>query len=120
MSILTMEDVSYRYDKAGANVLEHVNFSFDEGKIYAIIGKSGAGKTTLLSLLSSLASPTGGKILMGGKDIAKIDKYRFRSSCIGVVFQSFNLLPHLTAEENVLLSMNISGNKYGNKKGTAR
>ena len=120
MSILTMEDVSYRYDKAGANVLEHVNFSFDEGKIYAIIGKSGAGKTTLLSLLSSLASPTGGKILMDGKDIAKIDKYRFRSSCIGVVFQSFNLLPHLTAEENVLLSMNISGKKYGNKKGTAR
>lgn len=57
---------------------------------------------------------------MDGKDIAKIDKYRFRSSCTGVVFQSFHLLPHLTAEENVLLSMNISGKKYGNKKGTAR
>ena len=119
MSILQMEDVSYRYEKSGANVLEHVNFEFEAGKIYAIVGKSGAGKTTLLSLLSSLAAPTGGKILMNGQDIAKIDKYRFRSSCIGVVFQSFNLLPHLTAEENVLLSMNISGKQYENKKKTA-
>ena len=120
MSILQMEDVSYRYEKSGANVLEHVNFEFEAGKIYAIVGKSGAGKTTLLSLLSSLAAPTGGKILMNGQDIAKIDKYRFRSSCIGVVFQSFNLLPHLTAEENVLLSMNISRKQYENKKKTAR
>lgn len=120
MSILQMEDVSYRYEKSGTNVLEHVNFEFEAGKIYAIVGKSGAGKTTLLSLLSSLAAPTGGKILMNGQDIAKIDKYRFRSSCIGVVFQSFNLLPHLTAEENVLLSMNISGKQYENKKKTAR
>lgn len=120
MSILQMEDVSYRYEKSGANVLEHVNFEFETGKIYAIVGKSGAGKTTLLSLLASLAAPTGGKILMNGQDIAKIDKYRFRSSCIGVVFQSFNLLPHLTAEENVLLSMNISGKQYENKKKTAR
>lgn len=120
MSILQMEDVSYRYEKSGTNVLEHVNFEFEAGKIYAIVGKSGAGKTTLLSLLSSLEAPTGGKILMNGQDIAKIDKYRFRSSCIGVVFQSFNLLPHLTAEENVLLSMNISGKQYENKKKTAR
>lgn len=120
MSILKMEDVCYRYEKSGSNVLEHINYEFDVGKIYAIVGKSGAGKTTLLSLLSSLASPTQGRILMEGKDIAKIDKYRFRSSCIGVVFQSFNLLPHLTAEENVLLSMNISGKRYEKKKQIAR
>lgn len=120
MSILKMENVCYRYEKSGSNVLEHINYEFDVGKIYAIVGKSGAGKTTLLSLLSSLASPTQGRILMEGKDIAKIDKYRFRSSCIGVVFQSFNLLPHLTAEENVLLSMNISGKRYEKKKQIAR
>lgn len=120
MSILKMEDVCYRYEKSGSNVLEHINYEFDAGKIYAIVGKSGAGKTTLLSLLSSLASPTQGKILMEEKDIAKIDKYRFRSSCIGVVFQSFNLLPHLTAEENVLLSMNISGKRYEKKRQIAR
>lgn len=120
MSLLTMEDVCYRYEKSGSNVLNHINYSFDAGKIYAIVGRSGAGKTTLLSLLSSLASPTSGKILLDGKDIAAIDKYRFRSSCIGVVFQSFNLLPHLTAEENVLLSMNISGKKYEKKKQKAQ
>ena len=116
MSILKMEDVCYRYDKNSPNVLNHVNFEFDAGKIYAIVGKSGAGKTTLLSVLSSLASPTGGRISLNGEDIGKIDKYRFRSSYIGVVFQSFNLLPHLTAAENVVLSMNISGKSIPHKK----
>ena len=120
MSILKMEDVCYRYEKTGNNVLEHIDYEFDSGKIYAIVGKSGAGKTTLLSLLSSLAAPTAGKIFLDGQDIAKIDKYRFRSSYIGVVFQSFNLLPHLTAEENVLLSMNISKKHYGKKREHAR
>ncbi len=115
-----MEDVCYRYEKTGNNVLEHVDYEFDSGKIYAIVGKSGAGKTTLLSLLSSLAAPTAGKIFLDGQDIAKIDKYRFRSSYIGVVFQSFNLLPHLTAEENVLLSMNIFKKHYGKKREHAR
>lgn len=119
MSILQMEDVSYHYEKSKTNVLQHINFTFESGAIYAIVGKSGAGKTTLLSLLSSLATPTQGVIRMNGQDISTIDKYRFRSSCIGVVFQSFNLLPHLTALENVLLSMNISGKRYDDKKQTA-
>lgn len=61
MSILKMEDVCYRYEKTGNNVLEHIDYEFDSGKIYAIVGKSGAGKTTLLSLLSSLAAPTAEK-----------------------------------------------------------
>lgn len=74
MSILKMEDVCYRYDKNSPNVLDHVNFEFDAGKIYAIVGKSGAGKTTLLSVLSSLASPTGGRISLNGEDIGKIDQ----------------------------------------------
>ena len=76
---------------------------------------SGAGKTTLLSLLSGLAKPTSGKILFEGNDIAEMDKYRYRSQYVGVVFQSFNLLPHLTALENVRLSMDLSGKKYENK-----
>lgn len=115
MGRLQLENLSYKYEKASANVLSDVSLNFESGKIYAIVGKSGAGKTTLLSLLSGLAKPTGGKILYDGKDISKIDKYEYRSKYVGVVFQSFNLLPQLTATENVVLSMNIAGMKDKNK-----
>lgn len=115
MSTLQLENLSYKYEKASANVLSGVSLTFESGKIYAIVGKSGAGKTTLLSLLSGLAKPTGGKILYEGKDISKIDKYEYRSKYVGVIFQSFNLLPQLTATENVVLSMNIAGMKGKNK-----
>lgn len=84
--------------------------------MYCIIGKSGAGKTTLLSLLSGLAKPTGGEIFYDDKNVAKIDKYKFRSKYIGVVFQSFNLLTKYTALENVVLSMDVAGYKTKSKK----
>lgn len=116
MSLLKLENISYHYDGTTADVLTNVNFEFEAGKIYAIVGKSGAGKTTLLSILSSLAKPTGGKMYLNGDDVAKIDRYKFRSNYVGVVFQSFNLLTHLTALENVVLSINISGKKFENKK----
>ena len=115
MSTLQLENLSYKYEKASANVLSDVSLNFESGKIYAIVGKSGSGKTTLLSLLSGLAKPTAGKILYDGKDISKIDKYEYRSKYVGVIFQSFNLLPQLTATENVVLSMNIAGMKDKNK-----
>ena len=120
MSILSLKNVSYRYEGTKVNVLNNVNYEFERGTIYAIIGKSGAGKTTLLSILSSLAAPTSGEILLDGKDIKNIDKYDFRSSLVGVVFQNFNLLTHLTALENVVLSMEISKKKIRNKKEHAR
>lgn len=122
MSILKLENVSYSYnnDKSGkTNVLQDISFEFEKGRVYAIVGKSGAGKTTLLSLLSGLASPVSGRILYAGEDIKKMDKYKFRSRNVGVIFQSFNLLPHLTAIENVELSMDISGKKIGNKRDNA-
>lgn len=119
MSILKLENICYQYDGNKKQVLKDINFEFEKGKIYAIVGQSGAGKTTLLSILSSLAKPTSGKIYLNGEDINKIDKYKFRSNHVGVVFQSFNLLTHLTALENVVLSMNISGKKFDDKKETA-
>ena len=117
MAILSLNSVSYAYN-GGAYVLKDLSYTFEKGKIYAIVGKSGAGKTTLLSLLSALTAPTQGQILYDGKDVRSIDQYRYRSRCVGVVFQSFNLLPNLTARENVVLSMEISGKKFENK--TAR
>lgn len=116
MSVLELDNLSYSYDSAKVKVLDQMSYQFDEGKIYAIVGKSGAGKTTLLSLLSGLASPTEGRIIFNDKDISSLDKYKYRSQYVGVVFQSFNLLQNLTAVENVVLSMDIAGLKVKNKK----
>lgn len=109
MSILKLDHVSYAYEKKGKPVLEDVSFEFETGKVYAVTGRSGAGKTTLLSLISGLAVPTSGTVSMNGKDLSSRNPYDYRSHEIGVIFQSFNLLPKLTAAENVLLSMEISG-----------
>ena len=110
MSLLQLENVGYTYD-GRVEVLRDLNMTFEKGRVYGITGRSGAGKTTLLSLLSGLAAPKAGKILYNGKDIAEIDKYDYRSRYIGVVFQGYNLLPHLTALENVILSMDVSRKK---------
>ncbi len=114
MSILSLQNISFSYDKTP--VLENLSYKFEKGKMYCIVGKSGAGKTTLLSLLSGLAKPTDGAIFYEDKNVAKIDKYTFRSKYIGVVFQSFNLITKYTAFENVILSMDVAGYKCKNKK----
>ena len=71
MSILQIKKLSYSYDKTTKKVLNNINYNFEKGKIYAIIGKSGAGKTTLLSLLSALTNPTEGQILYNGNEIGR-------------------------------------------------
>ena len=114
MSILSLQNISFAYDKTP--VLQNISYEFEKGKMYCIIGKSGAGKTTLLSLLSGLAKPTGGEIFYDDKNVSKIDKYKFRSKYIGVVFQSFNLITKYTALENVVLSMDVAGYKTKSKK----
>ena len=114
MSILSLQNISFSYGRTP--VLQNLSYEFEKGKMYCIVGKSGAGKTTLLSLLSGLAAPSGGEIIYDGKNVAKIDKYTFRSKYIGVVFQSFNLITKYTALENVVLSMDVAGYKTKNKK----
>lgn len=113
MSVLALKNICFSYGTTP--VLEDISYDFEKGKIYCIMGKSGAGKTTLLSILSGLASPGSGSIIYNGEDIKYIDKYRFRSKYIGVIFQSYNLITKFTAAENVMLSMDIAGVK-GNKK----
>lgn len=117
MSILSLQNISFAYDKTP--VLQNISYEFEKGKMYCIVGKSGAGKTTLLSLLSGLAKPTDGEIFYDDKNVAKIDKYTFRSKYIGVVFQSFNLITKYTALENVVLSMDVANYKTKNKKSRA-
>lgn len=115
---LELQNVGYSYNGKEL-VLRHVNYRFEGGRIYAITGRSGAGKTTLLSLLSQLTKPTEGKILYNGLDVSEVDQYLYRSQYAGVIFQSFNLLMHLTAVENVMLSMDIAGVKKENNRAYA-
>lgn len=115
---LELQNVGYSYNGKEL-VLRHVNYRFEGGRIYAITGRSGAGKTTLLSLLSQLTKPTEGKILYNGLDVSEVDQYIYRSQYAGVIFQSFNLLMHLTAVENVMLSMDIAGVKKENNRAYA-
>lgn len=116
--ILRIEDVSYRYKDAGKDeyVLKNINYDFEKGKVYAIKGKSGSGKTTLLSLISGLEKKYEGSIFYKNKSLKKMDLDVYRNTNIGIVFQSYNLLPHLTAEENIILSMDISKIKVKDKK----
>ena len=116
--ILKISKLSYRYSDAKDNefVLKDINYSFEAGKVYAIKGKSGSGKTTLLSLISGLESNYQGSIKFLNKELKDIDLDYYRSKDIGIVFQSYNLLPHLTASENIILSMNISNLKIEDKE----
>lgn len=116
--ILILKDVAYRYADALKDdyVFKNINYSFEQGKVYAIKGKSGSGKTTLLSLLSGLETNYEGTIIYDNKDLKKINLDEYRSNDIGIVFQSYNLLPSLTALENIILSMDISKVKVKNKK----
>ncbi len=114
MSILSLNNICFSY---GTNkVLKDLSLEFEKAKMYCIVGKSGAGKTTLLSVLSGLVEPDSGTISYNGDDIKKINKYKFRSKYIGVIFQSFNLVTKFTAMENVVLSMEIARVRGVNKK----
>ena len=92
------------------HILKAVNLSFRAASSCAIVGASGSGKTTLLGLLAGLDLPSSGQILFDGKDITAMSedqRAQLRAGRIGFIFQSFQLLPHLTAYENVLLSLEI-------------
>jgi len=110
LSILKLEDVCYRYKDAKEDdyVLKNISYEFDLNKMYAIRGKSGSGKTTLLSLISGLEKCEEGNIYYEDKNLKDMNLDEYRNTNIGIVFQSYNLLPHLTAIENIILSMDIS------------
>lgn len=119
--ILSIKNASYQYRDAEEDeyALRDVSFDFKRGKIYAIRGRSGTGKTTLLSLISGLERCTEGDIVFNGKSLKDINLDYYRSHDIGIVFQSYNLLPFMTASENIILSMDASGSKVTNKKAKA-
>lgn len=119
MSLLTINNVSYKYNGTTRMVLNNISAEFNSGKLYTIMGKSGSGKTTLLSLLSGLDNCTDGSINFDGNPLSQIDRDKYRAESIGVIFQGYNLLINATAVENIVLSMNISKTKDVNKKKVA-
>jgi len=119
MSVLTLNNVSYKYEGTKKSVLKGVSAVFEAGKVYTIVGKSGSGKSTLLSLIAGLDVCTDGKILYGENDLKEIDRDEYRAKGIGVVFQAFNLITNSTAVDNIVLSMQISGCNEHDKKSFA-
>ena len=92
-------------------VLDNISCSFESGKFYSILGQSGSGKTTLLSLLSGLDTIEEGDILYNGESIKKIGYNKYRNSYVNIIFQSYNLIPYMTAYENVEVALDIAGIK---------
>jgi putative ABC transport system ATP-binding protein len=91
--------------------VDNISFEVPDGKFASIIGKSGSGKSTLLSLLGALDKPSSGELFLGDKDIAKMSDHeqtKYRSQEIGFVFQGYNLIPNLTALENVMLALEFA------------
>jgi len=94
----------YNPDKVPVHALNGVDLEIEEGEFTAIVGPSGSGKTTLLNIIGGLDRPSGGAVMVGGQDISELSDNQlidFRKDYIGFVFQAYNLIPVLTAEENV-------------------
>ncbi|MFL5868462.1 MAG: ABC transporter ATP-binding protein [Thermoleophilaceae bacterium] len=115
-SIVTATDVHRRYGEGETAVeaLDGVSVAFEQGRFNAIMGPSGSGKSTLMHILAGLDRPTSGSVQLDGVELTGLDDAdltRVRRDKLGFVFQFFNLIPVLTAEENILLPLSIAGRK---------
>ena len=113
-AIVRIQDLSKAYVEGGHNrvVLDKVNAEIYEGEFFVMLGKSGTGKSTLLNMLSGIDSPDAGAIQIDGMDMTALNdaqKTRFRREHIGIIFQFFNLIPTLTALENITLPQELRG-----------
>lgn len=103
--MLELKDVSYFYkSQKDKLILDAINYRFEKGRMYAILGASGSGKTTLLSLLAGLDCPVGGSVSVNGEEITIKGLCHHRKYNISLVFQNYNLIDYLTPVENVLLA----------------
>jgi putative ABC transport system ATP-binding protein len=114
MSLLELHEVSkfYGEGETAVRAIYEIDLSVEEGQLVAVMGPSGSGKSTLLTIAGSLEEPTSGEVRIGGTALSRLsrnDKARLRRRTIGYVFQDFNLLPGLTAAENVALPLELDG-----------
>jgi putative ABC transport system ATP-binding protein len=114
VTLLELNQISkfYGEGETAVRALYEIDLSVDEGNLVAVMGPSGSGKSTLLTIAGSLEEPTSGEVRIGGRALSSMsrnDKARLRRRTIGYVFQDFNLLPGLTAAENVALPLELDG-----------
>jgi putative ABC transport system ATP-binding protein len=114
VNMLSCESLHHEYLSGGKrlSVLKDITFQLEAGGFLAIVGPSGSGKTTLLGLLAGLDRPTSGRVSLDGVDLGTLDedgRARFRRQRVGFVFQSFQLIPTLTARENVQVPLELAG-----------
>ncbi|MER5432363.1 ABC transporter ATP-binding protein [Streptomyces sp. NPDC002588] len=111
--VLRLADVSHTYSgqRRRTTVLKSIDYAFERGTFYTILGPSGSGKTTLLSLASGLDTPTRGTISFDGQDLTELGFGRYRNKHAATIFQQYNLLTYMTALQNVICAMEITGAK---------
>ncbi|MBN2115731.1 MAG: ABC transporter ATP-binding protein [Anaerolineales bacterium] len=103
---------TFALDGTTINAVDHVSFQVKSGEFVALVGPSGSGKTTMLSILAALLSPTSGQVLVDGQDMAEMNdkrRVKLRREKIGFTFQANNLIPFLTAQENVEFMLRLNG-----------
>lgn len=121
MAVLEINDLTKRYgeDESEVIAVNHVSFSVEKGEFVAIIGASGSGKSTLMNLIGGIDIPSSGSIIIDGKEITKmnVDELAiFRRRNIGMVYQFYNLIPTLTAEENIMLPWLLDNRKESRER----
>jgi len=120
-TVIRVEDASkiYQMGETQVRALDGVSLDVRKGQYLAIMGPSGSGKTTLLDVLSALSRPTSGEVFINGRPISKMDDNQLaivRGKTIGFIFQTFNLIPRMTAMENVMLPLWFAGKSVGERK----
>lgn len=112
MSILSLNNISYGYMDGNKKrmILKDLNYTFERGKFYTILGPSGSGKTTLLAIAGGLEKSQKGQVFYDKADINSIGLAKYRRNNLAFVFQQFNLIPYMTALENVINVMHITNN----------
>lgn len=121
MAVLEVKELTKKYGEGESEViaLDHVSFSVERGEFVAIIGASGSGKSTLMNMIGGIDYPTSGSIIIDGNEIQAMSEDElaiFRRRNLGIVYQFYNLIPTLTAEENIALPWKLDGRKANKER----
>ena len=121
MAVLEVKELTKKYGQGESEViaLDHVSFSVERGEFVAIIGASGSGKSTLMNMIGGIDHPTSGSVIIEGNDISNMKEDElaiFRRRNLGIIYQFYNLISTLTAEENIALPWKLDGRKENKKR----
>lgn len=121
MAVLEVKDLTKEYGQGDSKVvaLDHVSFCIERGEFVAIVGASGSGKSTLMNMIGGIDNPTSGDVVIEGKNISNLSEDElaiFRRRNLGMIYQFYNLVPTLTARENIILPWRLDGRKENGSK----